>query len=262
MKFLEYLNATWEEFRDEIKEKNSLILIPIGCLEEHGPHLPINTDGIIAEKMCEIVAKKNNVILGPPVIYGVCRTTQGVPGTIEIRIETLRALIFDIVYSFSSQGIKNIVLFSWHGGTTHATILREACIDVLEKIREEYNLPKSMNIEQFESLPHIYLLSGIRLLDGKLEDEIFAILDTEPHHAAELETSLMLHLVPEIVKKEKIKNLKEFPNFPENRIFVRGNPWLEKGLMGDASTSSAEKGQKIFDIFENALSKRVKEYLR
>lgn len=262
MKYINYLESTWEEFKDAVREKSSLILIPIGCLEEHGPHLPINCDCVIGEKICETVAVDNQIILGPPVRYGVSRTTQGFPGTMEIKINTLRALIFDIVNSFASQGVKNIVLFTWHGGITHSTVLREACIDVIEKLREEAKLPKVMDIEQFESLPHIYLHSGVRLYDSQLEKEILPILETIPHHAAELETSMMLYCAPHLVKKEKIKNLKEHPEFPEGRIFARGNPWLIKGLMGDASKSTSEKGEKIFKIFVRALSERIQEYLK
>lgn len=262
MRYLNYLESTWEEFGEVIKENNSLILIPVGCLEEHGPHLPINCDCVIGEKICEIVAVNNQVILGPPIRYGVSRTTQGFPGTMEIRIETLKALVYDIVNSFASQGVKNIVLFTWHGGVTHATMLREACIDVIEKFREEANLPKTMDIDQFESLPHIYLHSGVRLFDGQLEEEILPILETKPHHAAELETSMMLYCAPHLVKVEKIKDLKESPEFPEGRIFARGNPWLIKGLMGDASKSTSEKGQKIFDIFVRALSERIQGCLK
>lgn len=262
VKLKNYIEQSWEEFQEAIKEDNSLILIPIGCLEEHGPHLPINTDGFIATKICEIVAEKNDIILGPEVLFGTSRTTQGFPGTIEIRIETLRSLIYDIVYSFANQGVQKIVLFTWHGGTTHSTILREASIDVLEKIREERGLPKDMNIDQFESLPHIYLLSGVRLLDGKLEKEVLEILETIPYHAAELETSIMLHLFPNMVKNELLTDLKEEPKFPEGRIFARGNPWLKKGLMGDASKSSAEKGKRICDIFIDALSERIQDYIK
>jgi len=262
MKYLDYGKSTWEEFNEAIIEKSSLILIPIGCLEEHGPHLPLNTDGIIAKKICQFVAKLNNIILGPTILFGTSRTTQGFPGTIEIQINTLRALTYDIVYSFASQGAKNIVLFTWHGGVSHSTTLREACIDVLEKIREEKNLPKAMDLNQFESLPHIYLLSGVRLFDGKIEKDITAILDTEPYHAAELETSIMLYLQPKLVKRDKLENLKEFPTFPEERVFARGNPWLIKGLMGNASTSTSEKGKKIFEIFINTLSERINEYIK
>jgi len=262
VKYLNYLEATWEEFRDAIKEKNSLILIPVGCLEEHGPHLPINCDCVIGEKICEMVAVDNQVILGPPIRYGVSRTTQGFPGTMEIKVETLKALVYDIVISFASQGVKNIVLFTWHGGVTHATMLREACIDVIEKLREEADLPKVMDLEQFESLTHIYLHSGVRMFEGNLEKEILPLLETEPHHAAELETSMMLYCAPHLVKKEKIKDLKEFPQFPEGRIYARGNPWLSKGLMGDASKSTSEKGEKIYNIFVLALSERIQEYLK
>jgi len=261
MKFLNYLESTWEEFRDEARENNSLILIPVGCIEEHGPHLPLNCDCVIGEKICETVAKENNIILGPPIRYGVSRTTQGFPGTLEIRIDTLRALTYDLVYSFASQEIKTIILFTWHGGTTHSSVLREALIEVQEKIREEKDLPKVMSLEQFDSLPHIYLHSGVRMFDGNLEDEILALLETEPYHAAELETSLMLHIAPELVKKELLRNLKEFPKFPEARIFMRGNPWLKKGLMGDASKSNKEKGEKIFNIFVRALSEKIQDYL-
>ena len=81
MKYLNYLESTWEEFRDEIKEENSLLLIPIGCLEEHGPHLPINCDCVIGEKICESVATDCNIILGPPIRFGESRKTQGLPGT-------------------------------------------------------------------------------------------------------------------------------------------------------------------------------------
>ncbi|MGV9197568.1 MAG: creatininase family protein [Promethearchaeia archaeon] len=257
---MNHLNATWKEFQAMAEKDNSIVLIPIGCIEEHGPHLPINTDGIIAEKMCEQVAKETEIILAPTVLFGVSRTTQGFPGTLEFRIETLRALVYDIVYSYSSQGIKNIVLFTWHGGTTHATMLREACIDVLESIRKEKGFPLRLSKQQFEQLPHIYLLSGVRLFDGKLEESILSILETEPYHAAELETSLMLFLAPESVKKEKLKGLRETPEFPQERIFARGNPWLKEGLMGDASKASMEKGKKIYEIFIDTLKQRIQSY--
>jgi creatinine amidohydrolase len=245
MPYLDHLNATWKEFEEKVNEEDSIVLIPFGCVEEHGPHLPINTDGIIAEKMC---------------LFGVSRTTQGFPGTLEFRIETLKALVYDIVYSYGSQGLETLVLFTWHGGTTHATILREACIDVLETIRKEKRLPLRLTKEQFSQLPHIYLLSGVRLFDGELEKKILSILETEPYHAAELETSLMLYLCPEKVKKEKLPDLKEFPAFPEEQIFARGNPWLDQGLMGDASKASKEKGKKIYDIFIQTLQQRIESY--
>lgn len=260
MAYIDHLNATWKEFEKKADEENSIVLIPFGCVEEHGPHLPINTDGIIAEKMSKQVAKEEKIILAPTVLFGVSRTTQGFPGTLEFRIETLKALVYDIVFSYASQGIANIVLFTWHGGTTHATVLREACIDVLETIRKEKGFPLRMKMKQFELLPHIYLLSGVRLFDGKLEEKILSLLETEPYHAAELETSLMLYLSPELVKKDKLKDLKEFPDFPEEQIFARGNLWLEKGLMGDASKASKEKGKEIYNIFISALKSRIQSY--
>ncbi|MHA1149643.1 MAG: creatininase family protein [Promethearchaeota archaeon] len=261
MKYINYIYATWEDFDKATKEENSLLLIPVGCLEEHGPHLPLSTDCIIGERICEEVAKDIDIILGPPIRFGVSRTTQGFPGTLEIRIDTLRLLTYDLVYSFASQGIKTIVLFTWHGGVTHSSVLREACIEVLEKIREERGLPKIMSKKQLDSLPRIFLLSGVRMFDRKLEEEILSILESKPYHAAELETSLMLFICPELVKSELIKELREYPSFPEGRIFMRGNPWLEKGIMGDASKSTKDKGKKIYEIFLAALKERIFTFL-
>jgi len=257
MRYLEYLTATWEEFRDEIKEESSLILIPVGCVEEHGPHLPLNTDCIIGETICESVAQQTQIILGPPIRYGVSRTTQGFPGTLEIRVDTLRALTKDILYSFASQGVKILILFTWHGGTSHSMILREASIEVIERVRQEHHLPATLNESQLDELPQIYLFSGVRMFDGQIKNQILALLDTEPSHAAELETSLMLYLQPDLVREDKLEHLKEFPKIPEGRIFMRGSPWLKKGLMGDASHSTKEKGKKIFEIFIKELAQRI-----
>ncbi|MFO8020577.1 MAG: creatininase family protein [Promethearchaeia archaeon] len=260
MPYVNHLKGTWKEFQEMAEKKDSIVLIPIGCIEEHGPHLPINTDGIIAEKMCKHVAKETDIILGPTVRFGVSRTTQGFPGTLEFRVETLKSLMYDIVYSYATQEIKNIVIFTWHGGTSHSTVLREACIDVLEAIRKERDFPLRLSKEQFEKLPHIYLLSGVRLFDGKIEQKILSILETEPYHAAELETSLMLFLAPGLVRKSELEGLTEFPEFPEERIFARGNLWLEQGLMGDASAASKSKGKKIYEIFIKTLKNRINSY--
>ena len=257
MKFLDYCNATWEEFKEAISEPNSLILIPVGCFEEHGPHLPINTDNLIAQKICCVVAEKTNVILGPDLTFGLARSTQGFPGTIEFKFETLQGLVFDIAYSFTSQGVKKTVFFTWHGGETHRIAIREACISVLETIRKERGLGQSLFKDEFASLPEIYILSGVRLFDGEITNEIMKILDTEPHHAAELETSLMLYLFPELVKKEKMKDLREERNFPEDQIILRGDTWLKTGVMGDASKATVEKGEKIFNIFVEKLIEKI-----
>lgn len=257
MTFIEYGNATWDEFKEVISKHKSLMLIPVGCLEEHGPHLPITTDNLIAKELARMIAEKTNVILGPDIIFGIARSTQGFPGTIEFSIETFQSLIFDIAYSFASQGVKKTVFFTWHGGETHRIALREACIKVLETIRKEKGLPQSLSKEQFGSLPELYIISGVRLFDGEITKKIMAILDSEPYHAAELETSLMLYLYPGLVKKEKIQDLNETRDFPEDQVIVRGDTWLKTGVMGDVRKSTAEKGEQIYKIFLETLISKI-----
>ncbi|MHA1337327.1 MAG: creatininase family protein [Promethearchaeota archaeon] len=261
MTYLNYLNATWEDFKKEIDSGKSIILIPVGCIEEHGPHLPLNTDCLIAEKLCETVVKECEIILGPPIRFGVSRSTQGFPGTLEIRIDTLRSLTFDIIYSFASQGVKAIILFTWHGGSSHYIILREAAREVLDTLRKEKSISKPISKEQYDNLSHIYLFSAIRFFEenNNLKQEVLNILETTPYHAAELETSLMLYLSPKLVKIEKIKDLKEFPKFSESRIYLDGRLWMNTGIVGDASKATREKGEQIFNLFKSELSKQIKQ---
>lgn len=121
---------TMPEIKDAV-DKNSIIIIPIGSIEEHGPHLPLCTDSIQAEEVAENLAARLDILVAPPIRYGVCTTTRNFPGTISIKFETLRNLISEILSELVRHGFKRIILFSGHAGRSHMAALKVAAQDLI-----------------------------------------------------------------------------------------------------------------------------------
>jgi len=93
---------TMTEFEKGL-EKTRTVIIPIGTVEEHGPHLPLATDTIQAMELAKQVSQRMNVFIAPPLHYGFCRSTRCHPGTIGISAGALRMMMRDIVKSSTSM---------------------------------------------------------------------------------------------------------------------------------------------------------------
>ena len=88
---------------DKRVKKSKTVIIPLGSLEAHGPHLPLGTDTIEVYELAKKVSKAVDVFVAPPLFYGLCRSTSKHPGTVGITGDTLRKLIKDIVKSFHAK---------------------------------------------------------------------------------------------------------------------------------------------------------------
>ncbi len=227
-----YKDLTFKELEEFVESchGNAAIIIPIGCLEEHGPHLPLATDSMIAVDFAEAVAREESlpIVAGPLVDFGVSVLTQGFPGSIKIRFETLKALLVDIMRSCVAWGFTKIILWTWHGGSSHDICLREAGLQILSEIKVD-----------------IYEVRGVKIFDDPtFKNKIDSVLDSIGDHADELETSLMMHLHPGLVKTDQL--VKEYPDLPKYKIFDSGRPYMNHGVIGDATLATADKGKRIF----------------
>ncbi len=222
-------SLTWKEAAMYIKKMKALLL-PMGSVEEHGYHLPLSTDSDIALKIAEELSKRTGIAYLPIISYGVCISTKDYPGTISISFDTLRALIRDIALSLEKNGIKKLFIISGHLGDSHIAAIKEACRDL--KI-DTYLL-------DLRKIPY--------------ED----IIETEPMHACELETSLMMYLHPNKIKPEKIKD----ENIVRKKFSLKGLEKTESGVFGFPSKASRSKGKKIFEriitVFENFIKEELK----
>ena len=94
------------------------VVLPIGTVEPHGPHLPLGTDTLIAEALAELVAAKLNAVLLPAVPYGVTGNLHGYPGSVRIEPDVLEKLVYGVLESAALSGFKYALIVNGHGGNT------------------------------------------------------------------------------------------------------------------------------------------------
>lgn len=218
-------NITMTEFKERLR-KTKTIIFPFGTVEEHGGHLPLNTDTLIAYEALKRVVKKRKVFLAPPVYYGVCTTTNQHPGTISITPETLRRLTFDLVRDAYKKGLRNFILLSGHGGGLHMAALKE----VAEVLIDELDGTKIAVVTPYEILS--------RELSGLAETP-------NDSHAGEIETSLMLFLAPELVRG---RSKEEYPKLPKPFVVKDKMKYWRGGVWGNPKKASKEKGEKAVKL--------------
>jgi creatinine amidohydrolase len=224
-------NITMNEFEKYLK-RTKTIVFPFGTVEEHGRHLPLNTDSFIIQEALKIVAKRKKFFLAPIVYYGVCTTTKNHPGTISITPETLRRLSFDLVIEAYKKGLRNFLLISGHGGSLHMSALKETAEILIEKL-------KGIKIAVFSPYDLLW-------------KELSEIAETpNDSHAGELETSMMLYLSPELVKGRAAE---EYPKIPKPFSVKDKVKYWPGGVWGNPKKASAEKGKKAIKLMTDKIA--------
>ncbi len=107
-------DMTWEEAQNMIAKSRRTILIPVGSTEQHGFHLPLGTDTMVAAAIAQDAGKKADVPVAPPLWFGWSPHHMVLPGTITVRPEILSELGFDIISSLARHGFENFVLINGH----------------------------------------------------------------------------------------------------------------------------------------------------
>jgi len=225
---------TMDEFSAGLK-KTRTVLIPFGATEEHGSHLPLDTDTLHAIEVGRRLAAVRDIFIAPPIHYGVCRSTANHPGTLSISSETLKALTIDVVTALYQQGLRNFILLSGHAGGTHMAALTDAG----EKLLQMYADLK------------IAVLTEYMLVAKSARH----LIETEgDSHAGEIETSRILYSHPQLVKGTAPR---EFPAFPTGILVRNKQQYWPGGVWGDPTKASAEKGAEIERLVVAALAELV-----
>jgi creatinine amidohydrolase len=218
-------NITMTDFKRHLK-KTKTIIFPFGTVEEHGTHLPLNTDTLIVYEILKRLIRKRKVFLAPPVYYGVCTTTNQHPGTISITPETLRRLTLDLVRDAYKKGLRNFFLISGHGGGLHMYALKEVAEILIEELKGA----------------EIAVISPYDILYNELAE----LADTpNDSHAGEIETSLVLALAPELVKG---RSKEEYPELPKPFIARDKLKYWRGGVWGNPGKASREKGEEAIKL--------------
>jgi creatinine amidohydrolase len=226
---------TMTEFEEGLKLTRT-VFIPFGSLEEHGPHLPLSTDTIHAYEVGKKAAESVPMFVAPPVHYGNCRSTNCHPGTVSISTSTLKGLLKDIVGSLRNHGIRNFLVLTGHAGGAHRMALQDAGEEL---------------IASFQDI-RMAVVTGYDLAYHEGKDIIETPGDS---HAGEVETSMILHSHPHLVKGTADR---EFPDFPPGLLVRKKRKYWSGGVWGDPSKASAEKGRLIEELLVNKVVELVR----
>jgi creatinine amidohydrolase/Fe(II)-dependent formamide hydrolase-like protein len=236
----------WPEARRRLREVD-VALLPVGALEQHGPHLPLDTDAFDARHLAREVAARcadPKPLVLPLVPYGVSYHHEGFPGTVGVSNDALARLVYDIGMSLARNGIRKLLIVNGHGGNeptlNHAAqmINRDArifvCVD-----------------------------------SGETSDrDVEALAETSADvHSGEIETSTSLALRPHLVRMDLAEAL--VPRFssrylnPDSRYSVPWHAFTNRlsptGVMGDPTRATAEKGRRMWEVMIDHLVALVED---
>ncbi len=229
---------SWVAYQSRLAAKPVLFL-PCGALEQHGPHLPLGVDAMLASDIACRVASDVGGLVAPPLNYGYksqarCGGGQTFPGTTSLDGAHLISTVRDIIREFARHGIERLVLVDGH--YENQWFLTEAIETALRELGPDHAL-KIVRSEYWEFCPPA-------VLDEVFENGFpgFAL-----EHAALIETSMMLALRPDLVDMEKLPD--DGPAvFPVHDCYPQtGHGVPPSGVLASASGASAERGYKIVD---------------
>lgn len=241
-----YNRLTWAELDDAIGLQK-VVLLPTGSTEQHGRHLPLDTDLFLCEEVCLEVGRRapDRVLVLPPIGYGLNRHHIDFPGTIHIEPEVFIAFCLNITKSVAYHGFEKILVVNGHGSN-------QPLVDLIAR----------KTVLETESLCFAcgYFQFLLEAFEGVRESDVIA-------HADEFETSLYLHLAPERVQMDKAAKgddrMGTYVSSDSTSPYMRFNDywgrWTDLGVHGDPTVASAEKGRIIFDAAVDGLVKAIDE---
>lgn len=216
-----------------ILEREPRLLLAVGALEQHGPHLPLGANALIAARVVEAVSDATGVLRAPTLRYGVRRSSiKRFPGTAGMRRKTFHRMVNELLESWEEAGLEEIILVTAHRYEPHLDALLMTLTSEAET-----------TVVDLRSIPVDDILDG----------------DPATEHAGELETSLLLHLAPDRVRREEIADF--VPDPRDFRKYVQGRsptpPPGSRGAVGRPSRATEEKGRRVFERFVHMLETRV-----
>ncbi|HLV26292.1 MAG TPA: creatininase family protein [Gemmatimonadales bacterium] len=212
--------------------RDSRLIVPVGTCEYHGPHLPAGIDTIIAERFAEDFSSRFGVLLAPAIEYGVNPDDERTqPGSGSMRRKTLHRLLNDLLYTWECGGVTEFILLTTHAYDPHQEALATV-VTVRARVRVVDLLGMSMD----------------DLLEGQ----------TQAMHGDEVDTSLLLHLAPHLVRMDLAQDF--MMSRERLRRYRRGwqrVPAESAGSIGRPTLASARKGEAIYERVFTRVAERI-----
>lgn len=212
-------------------------ILPLGATEQHGYHLPLGTDILLAEALSRRVAERTGATVMPTMPFGYSWVWRDAPGTVTLEQSTIEDVIVQTAESLARNGVRHLVLINGH--EANGATMKYAA-------RRLWDRP-GINVW--------------RMFYPNLSEEMARHCESPTWHgivhACEFETSLMLAVAPETVRMERA--VREYPD-RDLGYFRGGRPMgdlSESGVFGDATLGTAEKGEALLAAFVDHISREV-----
>jgi creatinine amidohydrolase len=212
---------------DEAARAADVAVLPVGSFEQHGNHLPLSTDTLIAGIIARRVATDYNLFLLPPITFSCSHEHAGFVGSVSISATTLHTIVTDIAKSLEHTGIHKLAIVNGHGGNY-----------VLSNIVQEANVTGP----RMTLFPHSSDWKDARTAAG---------CETNNHddmHGGEAETSILLAEAPELVR-ESYRDADHLADDRRNLLIVGIRGYSEAGIIGRPSLAHPNKGRALLDAF-------------
>ena len=245
-----YEEMTWPEVAEAVKDKRPVV-IAVGSTEQHGPHLPLNTDCVLPQAIAVEASKQIPLVVAPPIRFGArSRALSGggetFPGTLSIRGTTLIATIHEVTSALARHGFERICIQNWH--YENAGYLWEAA----DLTHSEHPKTKILIIEN--PMPEF---------SAKELEQIFpnGFPGWDVEHASIMETSMMFIIRPELVRRDKIAD-DQAKRHPAWDVVPAPDDFIPKsGVLWHPTESSEATGRLLIDAAVRKLVTAIKTEL-
>ena len=242
----------WPEYDRLVKNGETMVLLPIGALEQHGHHMSMNPDVLLPSAMAEGVARRIGALVAPPISYGYKSQQKSgggnhMPGTTSLDGLTLTSTIKDVLKEFARHGVRKVAMINGH--FENSMFIVEGVDLAIRELRWE-------GIKDFAVVVLSYW-------DFVAEDTIQAIYpDGFPgwavEHGGVLETSLMLHLHPHLVDMSKVVDHPPASFLPYDFFPVKPEWTPSSGCLSSAKPATADKGKLLFEVCVEGISLQLR----
>lgn len=218
---------TWTDAEDA---DTDLALLPVGSTEQHGPHAPLGTDTAIAAAVAETGAElySGDVVVTPEIPVGIAEEHRHFAGTLWVSEQTFRQYVKETIDSLIHHGLNRIIVVNGHGGNVDA--LRECCASVSRR-----------------DAAYVVPFTWFEAVSGPMG------------HGGPLETALVSHLQPELVRTDRIEEAREgaADHWGEwqsgTNLAYDSAEFTDNGVVGDPSRGDATLGSELLDEATEAL---------
>ena len=232
---------SWTDF-DQMRSSTDLSIIPVGATEVYGPHLPLGSDGLVAQKVAEMLAEKCGAIVAPLVPVGYSRKLSDFPGTLWVKGQVLAEYLRGICIGLIEWGLRRLLFINGHLGN----------VGPISELAEDIQITLGVRCAQVDWWRFVQEVSR-------------DIVETSHPfgHAGEVCTSVLMYLYPDLVDMNKASTDKGPKDLYLDVIkYPRHRELTASGVIGDPTKASVEKGRIIVSRALDRLVGFVEEAFR